>query len=437
MPDAITYTTLAHRYFCGNSYRGIPVVVFNGPNGARVVAYCANMNIDIDGDPQAYYRHDDPAHVPLDSLQDGGWLSPTQNAAAKAEFEQLPEQIAGWKAELDALPADASAATKSALEKKIKEGKNRFAHLNRFPANALHKETKFWNWYGLVPLTPGEAARLGQVVTGETVGRHPRLAREFADGEQFEDVYGKYPIIQSAFEPGRGFYFVSRLSTTVNHEFPYWDQRHYLLPSALHVEPYGAISDYLKQGPANLDLNHHLLGLRLDNGNSVTMRYLDGAGAVYKVGECSLTAYTALGGTVPTHGFPIANLVANNFLVLYIGVPVEQETDIRTTFANFSQAPNANDFPVMLAFVAEETVRATGSNTPGNQLISITGNPMTSFENWLKLPAARRFYPNSYDQVLAYLITQGYTLSPGEQFPHQPPPAPPAPSPRLFPAGRL
>src|SRR5271156_2886278 len=79
---------------CGgetSGYKGLSVVVFSGGNDARIAAFCAHENIDVDGDPPAYGREDDVTRFkPQDTLEDGGWLNPAFNAKAKTDFEQLP-----------------------------------------------------------------------------------------------------------------------------------------------------------------------------------------------------------------------------------------------------------------------------------------------------------------------------------------------------------
>ena len=45
------------------------------------------------------------------------------------------------------------------------------------------------------------------------------------------DVYGKYPVVQSTFEPGPGYYvspISAGFSAGSSKKFPKWDQRYYL-----------------------------------------------------------------------------------------------------------------------------------------------------------------------------------------------------------------
>ena len=57
-----------------------------------------------------------------------------------------------------------------------------------------------------------------------------------------EDVFGRFPVVQSVFEPGLE-YFVTPLPNAANPNYPSWDQRYYLLPhDAFAQEAFGALS---------------------------------------------------------------------------------------------------------------------------------------------------------------------------------------------------
>src|SRR5260370_34755093 len=83
MVEAITYRRAADRFGCGETYTNLMVVNFSGPGGVKASAYCGNVNIDIDGEPQAYGPSDNPAVSPKENLWNGGWVSPAQNAGKK------------------------------------------------------------------------------------------------------------------------------------------------------------------------------------------------------------------------------------------------------------------------------------------------------------------------------------------------------------------
>lgn len=102
MPDTITPTQLATKYRCGTDYFELKVVKFLGPNDSEAYAYCCNMNLDFDGEPQAYA----PLNTTLehwDELEDGGFLRPAVNTLKKQEFDRV-------KAQIDALKAQQAAA---------------------------------------------------------------------------------------------------------------------------------------------------------------------------------------------------------------------------------------------------------------------------------------------------------------------------------------
>jgi hypothetical protein len=413
MFDAITYKTLNHKFSCGDDFHGLSVVVFRGPNNAKAVAYCCNMNIDIDGDSQAYGRHDNPLKIPKDSLQDGGWLAKDDNAATKKTYEELKASIADLTAQVAALKPDATAAQRKDLDDQISKAQTKKNKLNPYPSTAKNYEKVFWHWYGMVALTPTEAGRLSfNERDKKKTHRTPELANKFADSADFEDVNGRFPVIQSVFEPGPGF-FVSKLATPVNPMFPFWDQRYTLLPDATQVQEYAALSSYLmvsKHDPNNaaaLELNHRVAGIRLDNGVSVKMPFLD-SGFKPKVAECSLYSFTALGGQIGTV-FPVANHVRNNFLVFYIAFPVKTDEAINATLAQFASAPNADQFPSMLAFVAKATVDATGRRMPGNGAITVNTDPMKEWEKWHKLPTEQQTPPASLNVINTFLAANGFS----------------------------
>lgn len=417
---------------CGgekDGIKGVSVVVFSGGNNARIAAFCCHENIDVDGDPHAYGREDDATQFsPQDSLEDGGWLSPTANAEAKAAFEQFPTLLPQLREKLANLPPDTPAKTRTDLSKDINRKTQQLAEATEFtrpgisyqsdltglrlPAKYLRE--KFWKWYGPVALTPEEAAGATWNFDDEREkGRQPALARE----ARFEDLFGRYPVIQSEFEPAKG-YFVSKIATAVNRNYPIWDARHHLQPNAKVIEPYMALSNHLKPLPANLDIGHHVLGVRLDSGASVTMRFIDSAGDHIKVGEISSTAFVALGGKMPG-GLFAANRAANNFLVFYIAVPVTEPKEIQNTFAELSMAPNGADLPVMLSFVAQATVTATGSKTPGNEpaIVVPDSDPMIAFKQWKAAPPSRQVVPTSYERIRSFLMSLGYVPTVGTAYP--------------------
>ena len=83
------------------------------PNGAKAVAYSCNLNIDFDGEPQAYAPLNHPANIkPQDGLGNAGFKWPAENAALRARFDNLKSQIAA----LETLKAKAQTAPEKASQ---------------------------------------------------------------------------------------------------------------------------------------------------------------------------------------------------------------------------------------------------------------------------------------------------------------------------------
>ena len=61
MVEPITFLRAGAKFACGDDiYTNLMVVNFTGPGGIEASAYCCNVNIDIDGEPQAYGPADNP-----------------------------------------------------------------------------------------------------------------------------------------------------------------------------------------------------------------------------------------------------------------------------------------------------------------------------------------------------------------------------------------
>ena len=88
--------------------------------------------------------------------------------------------------------------------------------------------------------------------------------------------------------------------------------------------------------------------MRLDSGETLTMPFLD-HGLEYKVGECSIRAFEGLGGILAAD----ANMSNNDFIVLYLAFAHSATQSTELMLMRFAAAPNADDFPVMLAFIAQ------------------------------------------------------------------------------------
>jgi len=141
---------------------------------------------------------------------------------------------------------------------------------NHSTKNPKNFESIFWKWYGIAALSPGyvKAMKPFLIVSGMTVEyRMPVIDTT----SYLEDVFGRFPVIQSVFEPVPGYY-VSPLSVAKNTAFPPWDQRYYLPPDKLAQQSFGALSSGLRAA-AGLKLNDVILATRLDTDDTSTFPF--------------------------------------------------------------------------------------------------------------------------------------------------------------------
>jgi hypothetical protein len=189
---------------------------------------------------------------------------------------------------------------------------------------------------------------------------------------------------------------VSALPQRVNTNYPEWDQRAFLPPDAAAQIPYGALSTVLAS-ETGLDLNDIVLGVRLDSGKSLTFPFLD-RGFTRAVAECSIEAFIALDGEVNWGNINRSN---NDWLVLFLAFARSAGQTADTLLAKFASAANADDFPMMLAFVAQATVDARKARS---RVVSI--DPVSSFEHWKRSQATKT--PAAAPSILA-TVSQSLT----------------------------
>jgi hypothetical protein len=135
MANEFTYKAAAHQYGCGEEWFNLTVVRFFGPEGARACAYCCTMNIDIDGNPQAYGPLSTPNVTPIEFLENGGFMRPDQNAAVKRTWDAQGEQalndykdLLQQKADLDPNKVEQK---KKDLDKKIPDAEKALKDLKQ------------------------------------------------------------------------------------------------------------------------------------------------------------------------------------------------------------------------------------------------------------------------------------------------------------------
>ena len=417
MVEAITYRRAADRFGCGETYTNLMVVNFSGPGGVKASAYCGNVNIDIDGEPQAYGPSDNPAVSPKENLWNGGWLNPAQNAAKKATFDNakktfddLEQKKADILAKANAPagpaappPAPPDPAAMAALDKEIGDAKEAMKKAAVFWDDDPRKRPKnfgkiFWHWYGPSSLRPDAAQRKTPVTEPDhpTEHRRPKLDDQ---KPELEDVNGEFPIIQSIYEPGPGYY-VSGFPARLNTAFPDWDQRAFLPPGATTLVPNAALSLRL-EAVTSLRLNDMVLGMRLDDGATLEFPFLD-HGRKPKVGECSVGVFTGLGG----HLAADINASNNDFLVLYLAFAKSAGQTADYMLTRFASAANADDFPVLLAFIAQTTLNA---KTRGRK--EVNGDPVTDFQRWKASQGTRSpgVLPSTFAMVDQALSSAGFS----------------------------
>jgi hypothetical protein len=443
MANVFTYKAAPSKYVCGSDYSNLTVLLFYGPSSRTVplaCAYCCNMNIDSDGDPQSYGPLNTPRIQPLDFLENAGWV-PTDRAgadykhrgntqrkaaydagiaSARSDYENLqkqraalePAKVEQTKKDLDQKIADADKALttlkqqkapdpkiadadkalttlkgqkaaldpqkvqkeRDDLEKKVLVAWQKIYDLNHYEFKPKPDDKKrwqqelwqagdtnkpknlgqiFWDWYGLVAMSPGEVNRTPQHPrTKKTpIIYHPSYLKDPGPihHEMYEDVYGRFPVVQQGDEPGPR-YFVSKLAVTVNPLYPEWDQRSTVPASALEVQPYGAVGAQLHQ-EAKVNKRDTVLAVSCDSGSSLAFPLLDwGNGDA--VAECSWTAFTSLGGTFGRRaGGQLYK--TNEPLFLYLAFPNKQPP--ATVLAQIGAFENGNEFTTILAVLMQAT----------------------------------------------------------------------------------
>ncbi len=96
----------------------------------------------------------------------------------------------------------------------------------------------------------------------------------------------------------------------------------------------------------------------------------------------------------------------NNFLVLYLAFAKSAGQTADSMLTRFAAAPNADDFPVMLAFIAQTTLNA---KTGGKKVVS--GDPVTDFQRWKASQGTRSpgVLPGTFAMVDQALSNAGFS----------------------------
>jgi hypothetical protein len=426
LPQVINYQAAPKKFHCGKSYDGLTVVNFTGPDGSKASAFCCNMNLDADGEPQAYAPFSRPDLKNRDVLGNAGWKGKADNDAIKTKWEKKVKELEGLENKQADLigkaksgsgasgnvggpakvgggdpgnaPQPANPTTGSELKKleadikKVKDELKTNYYWHENPADRpANYGSIFWHWYGVRSLPKKDEIEkiYHERVGNKQILRHPVLDKAAI----YEDVYGHFPVVQSQFEPGPGF-FVSQMPHIKNTRYPDWDQRYFLPEGAILQGAYGALSSGFQQS-TGVRLYDTLFALRLDTGHSLGFPYRDTAHG-YKVGECSIDAFASIGGVLAQN----INKSRNDFLLVYLAFPAGQTP--QSALTKFGSAANADDLLMVLSFLAQATLDAKGKEPK-----AVSGDPIHAFDRWKKSGLTVR--PAVYDVIETSLRTAGFT----------------------------
>jgi hypothetical protein len=119
-----------------------------------------------------------------------------------------------------------------------------------------------------------------------------------------------------------------------------------------------------------------------------------------------MEAFTALGGQLAAN----INASDNRFLVLFLAFPQSAGQSADSMLTKFAAAANADDFPVMLAFVAQATLDAKNDRTKSSPR-EVDGDPVTNFQRWKASQGTRSpgALPSTFAVVDQALSNAGYS----------------------------
>jgi hypothetical protein len=426
MADPILFTKEPIKWECGNDLGNITLATFGfqapgKPKGTKDLnrtvgcAYCCNTNMDLDGEPQAYGPLT-KINDTLDWLQNAGWRDTDQNAAIKVAHDELAkltkkidDLTAASKTAVDAKSPSADLGKLQEQQAALKTKITKELHGKLYSPNAFEHGTKikyfgtkFWDWYGVRAYTPQQASSLPpytEVFTEKGVTKQVARTPILEKNPIYEDAFGRFPVIQSQYEPGTDFY-VSVLATPVNTTFPEWDQRYFQLPDPKAQRPYAALSQKFQQYMP-LGKNDRLFAIRPDTGDTLEFPILDMGNWDPKVGECSIAVFTLLNGKFAAPKYTGKPNPINNFPVLFLSFLKSASKPISTSLAEMAGAPNADELPALLSFLSQST-----TDTLTNKRHSVAGEPFDEFVRWQKLNP--RVNPPLYSLINQKLVAAGF-----------------------------
>jgi hypothetical protein len=420
MAEELRFAELSTKFVHGDAFRNLTVLDIKGPNGSRAYAYCTPMNIDLDGEPQAYAPLSRADLRPIDHILNAGWKDSTRNAALHVEYEEAKRMVASLELAASKPPPANAPQPSAAAQKQQKDLLDSYrAKVKRLgfghqdangrtsAGNPKNFEVLHWKWYGVYSLTPQEARAakpFREPFTGGEILRKPVIDTKAI----YEDVFGRFPVVQSLFEPGPG-YFVSTLPGSPNQWFPRWDQRFYhplgAADPAAGQGAYAALSSGLSNA-AGLRLADSVFAIRLDTNDTADFPFRD-SGYGNKLGECSMGAFLDAGGVYRPE-YIGAGKFPNAFHLVYLAFPGRQTP--QSVIGKFQTASNASDLVAALSFLARSTANAaTPARTDPDRRRIATDHPLSHFLAWKKASTKPAL---SYDTVL----TSGLARAGGGAF---------------------
>jgi hypothetical protein len=169
------------------------------------------------------------------------------------------------------------------------------------------------------------------------------------------------------------------------------------------ARPYYARSTWLNY-ILPLDLNDRFLAIRPDTGATLELPILD-SGNGPKVGECSIEAFTLLGGKFKPPNWPGKPNPDNTFPVLFLAFYKSRTRTFQQNLGEMATAPNAKELPALLAFLAQATTDALAS---GHLPARVGGEPFDDFDTWRKQSSSANPPLAVYNVVNQKLVAAGF-----------------------------
>jgi hypothetical protein len=141
------------------------------------------------------------------------------------------------------------------------------------------------------------------------------------------------------------------------------------------------------------------------------MPILDMGGWKWAVAECSGTAYLQLGGEFyQPQGGQAPKPKNLKFLVLFLAFPNSAGQTPSATLSKFASASNAQDFPIILSFLAQATVDQWKAWNRGTvEKISLPDNPLSGWTAYQRSPSNQQVKPATFAVIDQALRSAGFS----------------------------